>query len=60
MRVVFEHEAEQEMIEAADFYDAENTGLGSDFLDEVESASDLLAADPQRFDFAIGRLEASS
>jgi plasmid stabilization system protein ParE len=36
--VGFHPAARRELYEAADFYDVENPGLGSDFLDEVERA----------------------
>lgn len=51
MRVVVEHEAEQEMLEAAGYYDAQVAGLGADFLDEVEAASDIVGDDPLRFGY---------
>jgi hypothetical protein len=51
MRVVLEREAEQEMLAAAEYYDAQVEGLGSDFLDEVEAASNALGKDPIRYGF---------
>ena len=36
--VRFDPEAERELLEAADFYDHERAGLGSEFLDEVDAA----------------------
>lgn len=51
MKVFFEHEAETEMVEAAQYYDEHQTGLGSDFLDKVDAAIDEIAADPLRFGF---------
>lgn len=51
MRVVLEHEAEQEMLEAARYYDEQISGLGSDFLDEVEVATETIGEEPDRFGF---------
>lgn len=34
--------AEEEMIQAALFYEAASSGLGSDFLDDVQRVIDLL------------------
>lgn len=48
MRVVFEREAEQEMLEAAKYYEGHVTGLGLDFLDEVEAALSAIAENPLR------------
>ena len=39
--------AEEEMTEAALFYDAASSGLGSDFLDDVQQALDRLREHPQ-------------
>ena len=39
MTVHLEHDAELEMLEAARHYEEQQSGLGSDFLDEVELAS---------------------
>jgi hypothetical protein len=39
--------AEQEMTEAALFYDAASSGLGSDFLDDVQQAIDRLREYPE-------------
>jgi len=39
--------AEKEMTEAALFYDAASSGLGSDFLDDVQQALDRLREHPQ-------------
>ncbi len=49
MKVGLEREADAEMVEAARYYDEQQTGLGSDFLDNVDAAVDQLAADPLRF-----------
>ena len=51
MRVVFELEAEQEMFEAADYYDAQVAGPGYNFLDEVEAGSNALGKDPFQYAF---------
>jgi len=38
--------AEEEMIEAAIFYEAASNGLGNDFLDDVRQAMDRLCEYP--------------
>ncbi len=48
MKVVIEREANEEMVEAARYYEAQ-PGLGSDFLDKVDAAIDKIAAEPLRF-----------
>jgi len=45
--VVFLPPAEEEMIAAARYYESQSPGLGSAFLDEVEQATNGLAAHPQ-------------
>lgn len=42
-RVIFHPEAETEMVAAAEFYEARSTGLGIDFIAEVERATRALA-----------------
>lgn len=44
MHVVFLPEAEQEMFEAALYYQSQATRLGVDFLSEVERAVKFIAA----------------
>jgi hypothetical protein len=39
--------AEEEMTEASLFYDAASSGLGNDFLDDVQHAIDRLCEYPQ-------------
>jgi hypothetical protein len=51
MRVVLEHEAEQEMIEAAQYYEDQQKGLGVDLLDEVEIAIATIGRAPLRYGF---------
>ena len=51
MRVILEREAEAEMVEAAQYYDEHQPGLGSDFLDKVDEAVDTIAANPMRYGF---------
>ena len=50
MRVNWHPEAESEMIEAARFYDRRVAGLGSDFLDAIDTAVVEITADPERFE----------
>ncbi len=40
--------AEDEMTEASVFYDAASSGLGKDFLDDVQRAIDRMYEYPQR------------
>ncbi len=47
-RVVFLHEAEEEMLAAARHYNAESAGLGSKFLTEVERTTEALLQHPQQ------------
>jgi hypothetical protein len=54
MKVVLEREADAEMVEAAQYYDEQQPGLGSDFLDKVDSVVDQIAAAPVRFAFYRG------
>ena len=54
MKVILERAANAEMIEAAQYYDEQQPGLGSDFLDKVDTAVDELASDPLRFRFYRG------
>jgi toxin ParE1/3/4 len=46
LAVRFDPAARHEMLEAADFYDFEQSGLGEEFLDEVESALAIIADHP--------------
>src|SRR5258708_1404832 len=39
--------AEEEMVQASLFYDAASSGLGNDFLDDVQQAIDRLCEYPQ-------------
>ncbi len=49
MRVILERDAEDEMLEAAHYYDEQQPGLGADLLDKVDVAIDEVGADPARF-----------
>ena len=44
--VIFLPEAEQEMIEAAIYYQSQSSGLGVDYLSEVERAIQTIAESP--------------
>jgi hypothetical protein len=46
MRVEFFPAAEEELVEAADYYEAQRHGLGSDFLLEVERICAVLVELP--------------
>ncbi|MFQ5731061.1 MAG: type II toxin-antitoxin system RelE/ParE family toxin [Planctomycetaceae bacterium] len=47
MRVVVHEEAESEFVDAAQWYDARQAGLGGEFLDELHVAIDKLKDDPE-------------
>jgi hypothetical protein len=47
MPIDFLPEADQEMIEAARYYQSLSSGLGDDYLDEVERAVHSIATSPQ-------------
>ena len=49
MRVVWHAEAEQEFIQAAEFYDARVPGLGAAFIEAVDGTVAQIAEDPERF-----------
>ncbi len=51
MKVILEREADQEMVEAAQYYHEQQPELGSDFLDKVDAAIDRIASNPLRFAF---------
>jgi len=46
LRVVFRRAAQAEFLEAAAWYEQQRTGLGEDFLREVETAIDRAAESP--------------
>ena len=54
MKVKLEREAEQEMLDAAAYYNENQSGLGAVFLDKVDAALDEIAAHPARFAFYHG------
>ena len=54
MKVILERDADTEMAEAAQYYDEQQPGLGSAFLDKVDAAVDEIATDPLRFGFYRG------
>ena len=47
LRVTFHTDAEQELYEAAGYYNAETPGLGNSFLDDVEHAIGQLVQYPE-------------
>jgi plasmid stabilization system protein ParE len=47
MKYEFHPEAEEELYEAAAFYEADLSGLGSDFADEVERVINILLEHPE-------------
>ena len=54
--VVFLPEAEQEMIEAAKYYQLQASGLGVDYLSEVERAVQSIAESPRTWPVIEGGL----
>ena len=46
-RVVFLEPAEEEMLEAATYYENQASGLGQDFLAQVQRTVDLIAENPR-------------
>lgn len=54
LAVRFDPAARHEMLEAADFYDLEQPGLGNEFLDEVESALGVIADHPAASPTGLG------
>ncbi len=52
--VLFEPAASRELNEAADFYDREQPGLGTEFLDAVEAALVVVAENPAAFPVLLG------
>jgi len=46
-RVVFLEPAEEEMLEAATYYENQALGLGQDFLAQVQRAVDLIVENPR-------------
>lgn len=54
MKVILERDAETELVDAALYYNEQQPGLGSDFLDRTDAAMDEIAADPLRFGFYRG------
>lgn len=45
-RVVFRPEVEQDVVEAADWYEARQPGLGAEFVEEILRVWDALAENP--------------
>jgi len=51
--------AEEEMTEAAKFYEEQAHGLGAEFLDDVQNAIDRLRANPMLGQIVLGELRRS-
>ena len=60
VRVGFHPDAKREMREAADFYDLERSGLGSDFVDAVEAAMRRLTEHPESSPVLLGQVRRST
>lgn len=54
--VVFLREAEQEMLEAARYYESQTPGLGADYLSEIERAVAAIAESPMTWPIIEGEL----
>lgn len=54
--LIFLPEAEQEMIEAALYYQSQTSGLGVDFLSEVEHALKFIIESPNTYPILKGEL----
>ncbi len=52
--IAFHPDADAEITDAAQYYEVHKSGLGSDFLKEVERGIDQLASNPEAFQ-RIGR-----
>lgn len=55
-KVVFLPEAEMEMLEAAKFYESQASGLGVDYISEVEHAVRAIAESPTTWPIIEGEL----
>jgi hypothetical protein len=47
VQLVLHPEAQTEIVEAADWYDLQDAGLGDEFLAEIESAPALVSSSPE-------------
>lgn len=54
--VSFHKDAEDELNDAADFYDLESPGLGMSFLDDIQKAIEDIALFPEAGPLAKGRV----
>ena len=54
--VAFLPEAEQEMLEAARYYESQAAGLGEDYLSEIERAVAAIAESPKTWPIIGGKL----
>ena len=48
MRLIYHPAAENELVEAARFYEERIPSLGADFLEKIDTAIALIESDPQR------------
>ena len=49
MKMPLHPAAAEELIEAVDFYESKQPGLGGDFFDEIEAAVDVILDAPERW-----------
>lgn len=54
MKVSLERAASHDLVGAAQYYDEQQSGLGTDFLDEVDAAIDQIGAGAERFGYYRG------
>ena len=59
LRVVFRRAAELELQEAAVWYDRHRTGLGEEFIREIEAAVERAADSPKRYQIISGDVRAT-
>jgi len=48
-RAFFTHSANQDLLDARDWYEIERSGLGLEFVDEVEWATTRIESNPEQF-----------
>jgi hypothetical protein len=59
MHLTYHPEAEAEIIEAARYYDRRVSGLGRQFLDELDAAAAAILGAPARGGASLGRFGAT-
>ncbi|MCX7140837.1 MAG: type II toxin-antitoxin system RelE/ParE family toxin [Proteobacteria bacterium] len=57
LRIVFRRAAKSEFENAANWYEVQRTGLGEEFVSEIEQALAQAAAAPQRYPVVLGDIQ---